>query len=124
MSRPIGVTASAIVAILGCIVAVVMSVLALGSLFVQSQPQTVNSGPQVVAGAVMFAVLSGFGVWTAIGVLLLRPWARISILIFAGFLVVGSALALLATMSIPMPPDISADVVQQMRRGIAVVTAV
>ena len=52
MSRPVGVTASAIVAILGSIFALLLAVLSVASLFIETpQPQH----PQfVIAGAAMF----------------------------------------------------------------------
>src|SRR3954462_1701936 len=124
MSRPVGVTVSAIVAILGCILALLMAVLSLGSLFVQTGAHTADNSPQIIAGAFMFTVLSGFGICTAIGILQLRPWARMSMVIFAGVLVVGSAFMLLATMTIPMSPDISTGTVRQVRRMMAMVSAV
>jgi magnesium-transporting ATPase (P-type) len=101
-----------------------MAVASLGSLFVQTQIQSPTLGPQVVGGALMFAVFSAAGVWTAIGVLLLRPWARTAILIFAGFLAVGSVLFLLTIMAVPMPPDISPATVQQARRVMGIVFGV
>ena len=70
MSRPVGVTASAIVAILGSIFAVLLAVLSVASLFIETpQPQH----PQfVIAGtahtfhrtiAVMFGIPLAIGVW-------------------------------------------------------------
>jgi hypothetical protein len=121
MSRPVGVTASAIVGILGSIFVVLLAVLSVASLFVETaQPHPPNSAQSVIAGAVMFAAFAGIGIWTSVGLFRLRPWARTSILVFAGFLAAGSILSLLMTMAVPMPPAMTAGTEQLFRRVIAV----
>jgi hypothetical protein len=121
MSRPIGVTASAIVAILGSIFALLLAALSLASLFIATaQPQPPNSSQLVIAGAAMFAAFAGVGIWTSVGLFRLRSRARISILVFAGFLAVGSILGLLGTMAMPIPPGMTADTQQVVRRGMVV----
>jgi len=122
MSRPVGVTASAVVAILGSIFTLVFSALAVGSLFMETtQPQPPNSAPFVVAGALIFVVFACIGFWTSVGLFRLRPWARSAILVFAAFLAAGSILTLLMTMAVPMPADMSPATAHSVRRGMAVI---
>jgi hypothetical protein len=120
MSRPVGVTASAVVAILGSIFALVFAALAVASLFMETtQPQPPNSAPFVVAGALMFVTFACIGFWTSVGLFRLRPWARTAILVFAGFLAVSSIFTLLITIAVPLPADISADTGHTIRRLMA-----
>jgi hypothetical protein len=120
MSRPVGVTASAVVAILGSVLTLVFASLAVASLFIETtQPQPPNSAPFVVAGALMFVAFACIGFWTSAGLFRLRPWARTAILVFAGFLAAGSVLTLLMTMVVPMPPDMGAATQHTVRRLIA-----
>jgi len=121
MSRPVGVTASAIVAILGSIFALLLAAVVVASPYIappQSQPP--NSGQLVIAGAAMFVALAGFGIWTSVGLFRLRSWARTSILVFAGFLAACSVFSLLVAMAVPMPSEITASTEQVVRRTIAV----
>lgn len=125
MNRPPGVTASAIVAIIGSILALLFAGFGIASLFVETpQPQPPNAGPVIIAGALMTALFAVAGIGTGIGVFRLRPWARTSILVFAGFLAAGCIFALLATMAVPIPPDIGADTSQLFRRIAAIMFGV
>src|SRR6266446_138377 len=108
MSRPVGVTASAIVAILGSIFTLLFAVMGISSLFIETQPQPPNSPQFVIVGAAMFTVFAGIGIWTSVGIFRLRSWARTSILVFAGFLGASSILGLLATMAMQTPPAMTA----------------
>jgi hypothetical protein len=119
MSRPISVTASAVVAILGSLIALAFAAFLAASPFIaMAQPQPPNSGQFAVAGAAMFAAFGAFGIWTAVGLFRLRPWARTSILIFAGFLGACFSFSLLIIMLMPLPPQLSAGTGQTLR-GIA-----
>ena len=122
MSRPVGVTASAIVGILGSIVALLLAVLSVASLFIETpQPQH----PQfVIAGAAMFTALAGIGIWTSVGLFRLRSWARTSILVFAGFLAAGSIFNLVISMAVPIPPEFTAGTAHTFRRTMAVMFGV
>src|SRR4030081_998514 len=96
MSRPVGVTASAVVAILGSIFTLVFAAFAVASLFMETtQPQPPNSGPFVVLGSLIFVAFACIGFWTSAGLFRLRPWARTAILVFAGFLAAGFIFTLL-----------------------------
>jgi hypothetical protein len=108
MARPVGVTASAIVAILGSIFALLFALLAVASLFVETaQPQPPNKPQMVIVGALLFAAFAGIGIWTSFGLLRLRSWARTSILIFAGFMVAMCIFSLVVTMALPIPPEMA-----------------
>ena len=121
MSRPAGVTASAIVAILGSIFALLLAVLSVASLFIETtRPQPPNSGQFVIAGAAMPVALAGIGIWTSVGLFRLRSWARTSILVIAGFLAAVSAFSLLLTMAVPIPPEFSGATEHTFRRMMAV----
>jgi hypothetical protein len=72
----------------------------------------------------MFAAFAGIGVWTSVGLFRLRSWARMSILVFAGFLAAGSIFGLLMAMAVPTPPGISAGAEHTFRRAIVVMFGV
>src|SRR3954463_16817733 len=118
MPRPVGVTASAIVAFLGSTLALVFAPLAVANLFM-APPAGSQAPPPPAAAliptAVLFAVLGGIGIWTAVDLFRLRSWARTSILIFAGFLGTACVFVLLMFMVVPMPPEITADTVHYFR---------
>ena len=120
MSRPVGVTASAVVAILGSILALLFAVVALASPFIETtKPKPPDTAQFVIVGAAMFMALAGSGIWTAIGLFRLRPWARTSILVFAVFVAVSSIFTLLVAIAVPMPPDISAGTERTLRQTMA-----
>jgi hypothetical protein len=117
MSRPVGVTASAVVAILGSIFTLVFASLAVASLFIETtQPQPPNNTSFVLMGSLMFVGFACLGFWTAVGLFRLHPWARTSILVFAGFLAAGSAFILLMIMVLPLPANMSAVTGHTVRR--------
>jgi hypothetical protein len=121
MSRPVGVTASAIVAILGSIFALLLAGVLVATPYIappQSQPP--NGAQFAIAAALMFVALAGIGTWTSVGLFRLRSWARTSILVFAGFIAVGCIFSLLITMAVPMPPATTAGTEHIIRRTIAV----
>jgi hypothetical protein len=108
MSRPVGVTASAIVAILGSLFTLLMAVVVVASSFVATpQSQAASNTGFAIGGALFLAALGALGIATAIGLFRMRQWARTSILVFAGFITVVGTLMLLMTMvvPIPVPPD-------------------
>ena len=116
MTRPAGVTASAIVATLGSALALLMASAAVASLFMpRPQPQPPNSTQAVIMGATLFAVLAGVGIWTSVGLFRMRSWARTSILIIACFIAGTCLVALVATTAVPLPATISSDTRQFFR---------
>jgi hypothetical protein len=104
MSKPPGVTASAIVAILGSTVILVFASLIVVALFTEPPPSAPpDTIPFGIALAMTNMILGGIGIWTSIGLLRLRPWARTSMIVFAGFLGVVGISGLAMTISGPMP---------------------
>jgi hypothetical protein len=125
MSKPVGVTASAVVAIVGSALALLFAVLAVAALFIEPpQGQPPNSAQFVIAGAAMFVIFAGIGIWTSVGLFRLRSWARLSILVFAGFLAAGSIFGLLMAVAAPTPPGITAGAEHTFRRAIVVMFGV
>jgi hypothetical protein len=107
MRRPVGVTASAIVAIIGSVFTLLIAAMSAVSPFMEStQPQPPNSAGVVIAGAAVLGVVGALGIATSVGLFRLAPWARISILVFAGFLGFSCIFGLLLAMSMPVPPEL------------------
>jgi hypothetical protein len=121
MSRPVGVTASAIVAILGSILALVFAVLMVATPFIATaQPQPPNTAQIAIAAAAVFAAFAGIGIWTSVGLFRLRSRARTSILVIAGFVAAFSIFALLVSLAVPLPPEINAGTERIVRRTMTV----
>ena len=118
MSRPIGVTASAVVAILGSVITLLVAAMAVSSLFIEPpRAQPPNSVQFAIAGTAMMAALACFGIWTSVGLFRLRSWARTSILIFAGFAAAWCILALVVSRIMPIPPDVPSGAERTIRQG-------
>ena len=124
--RWIGIRASG-----GLTVAGSLATLALGGLMLVSMtlapPPTGPAAPpfpMATMGIVMasiFALFSGWGIWTAIGIFRRRGWARISILIFAvllTFMGVGGGLAILVV-QLPAQPNVTQGMMNAVRWGMA-----
>jgi hypothetical protein len=89
------------VAILGSVVALVFVAFTVASLFVATpQPRPPNSAQAIMASAAIFTALAAIGIWTSVGLFRLRPWARTSSLIFAGFIAASCVFALVITMAV------------------------
>ena len=106
MKKPFGVTASAIVALLGsllmlglCVVLCLVLVLSPGR-----GPMPPETKLGMVLGLGIFGFLGAWGTATAIGLLRLRNWGRVSILIFATLLALTGVVAAPAILLIPAPP--------------------
>jgi len=109
MNRSSGVTAAAITALVGSILWILLIFLSafgmiLGFKTIQSQ-----QGLEMPAMGIMglgIAIQFAFGVWgvlTAIGVLWLKEWARICMLVFSGLLIGFSVLTLPVVIVMPLP---------------------
>jgi hypothetical protein len=106
MNKPAGVVASAVVAIIGSVFTILMAVVILATVFIETpQSQTPGYPGVAIGSALMLTGLAGLGIWTAIGLLRLRPWARVSILVFAGFMAVTCVLVLVMIGIMPIPPS-------------------
>jgi len=105
MNRSRGVTASAVVVFIGsgfALLAALITALALAI-----TPRTVQQ-PELPIGMTIGILVSeaGFAVWgivSGIGLLGLRQWARISVLVFSGFLLLATVPALVIVPAMPMP---------------------
>jgi|HubBroStandDraft_1064217.scaffolds.fasta_scaffold659774_2 membrane protease YdiL (CAAX protease family) len=108
MKRSAGVTAAAIVAMLGSAFTLFMAVVTgLGLVLVRYLPQRNGIAPMGAVAALgpilFYLALGGCGFATALGILKLRPWSRISMIIFGGFTVVSCVVTGLFMFFIPMP---------------------
>lgn len=101
MKRPAGVTGSAGVAIIGS-----LFTLSLAGMLVSAGVISQAPGPDIrgiiIGTAVVLAVLSILGLATAWGLLYLRPWARITALVFAGIMAAVSAMIVAFITTVPM----------------------
>ena len=126
MKRSIGVTLSAVVTILGSVLTALFGVLMLMSFWVSR-----GGGPEVppyarVAGLVMAGLmfaLAAWGVTTAVGLIRLRRWARVCILVFSALMVLmfGSAAVVMAVVPLPSPPNAPPGLMTGVRIGIVCV---
>ncbi len=111
MKRSVGVTISALIVLVGCGVTLVSSAfMALGLAEIVSRGAT----PQFSKAAAVFLVLfmlalAIWGLATGINLLHLREWARISVLVFSGFLLVISlpGIGMMLLVPFPTPPDVA-----------------
>src|SRR5215471_18484574 len=125
-----GITASAVVALLGSVIAILFGgLIGLSGLTVltsSAAPPPGQALPSIAVVAIMAAVEFGFGAWgiaSAVGVLRLKNWARVCFLIFGGLLAffsfctaVGFVLSAVALPS-TLPPNVSPGLF----RGVALV---
>lgn len=133
MSRPASVTASAVTAI-AC--SILTALFGAGILYFVLSPtfQSVRArqpDPATVRGLVIAATIfieacAAWGIATAVGLLRLRSWARISIVVFAGILAFGALIALIASLAAPPPatPGVPAKAAAAFRITMAVVYAI
>lgn len=113
MKRSWGVTAAAVVALLGsACIAILGAVVLFGALmyFGGRNPESVLSrqAPAPTIAPMIFGVvfeigLAAWGLSTAVALLRPKAWSRISMLIFAGFLGVTAAFSGLIFMILPLP---------------------
>lgn len=108
MKRSPGVTAAAVVAILGSALSLLMAVLVLLSVVLVGSLPASRGGPALTGAALVapilfYIALGAWGIATALGLFRLRPWSRISILIFSGLLICGCLLTTIVMLVIPIP---------------------
>ena len=123
MKRSIAVTVSAIIVLVGSVLCVASGLM--GALAIVVERGRLSEGQATTATALLgmlVLILPGiWGVATGIGLLLLKGWARISILIFAALLalcVFGAPMILL--IPFPATPDVDANFLWGMRIGLAI----
>jgi len=106
MKRSTGVTVSAVFVFIGSGLTIAFGLLTIAvAVFVPKQPQQ----PPFLRYILLFSVgmYLTFGIWgvaSGVGLLRLRQWARISVLVFSGILLVFTVPALLIVPFIPMQP--------------------
>jgi hypothetical protein len=128
VTRSTGVTLTAIAAALGAIVGLLFVGIFVSPLGLPATPPPQTGvSPAFLriaqfAAITMFAVMSIWSAVTAIGLWKLKPWARWSVLIYAGLLLFVSLPAALFTMFVPMPPgpNLSEQTMHIIRWGISV----
>jgi len=120
MKRSVGVTISAVVVLLGCLVMILMGGLSLVVPFLPSSSAPEPPLRVMLIGSSMLLGFAAWGILTAIGLFRLRPWARISMLVFSVFLVFATTVSAVAIFFMPIPAgqNISAQVMLATRIGI------
>lgn len=105
MNRSVGVTISAAVVLLGCGIALVSAAfMVLGFAEMAARGAAPPFGKIAGVFLVLFMLcLAGWGIATGISLLRLREWARISMLVFSGFLLVVSFPGILMMLFVPFP---------------------
>jgi hypothetical protein len=132
MKRSVGVTISAVVVLFGSGIALVSTAfMVLGFAEMAARGAAPPFGRIAGVFLVLFMLcLAGWGVATGISLLYLREWARISMLVFSGFLLVVSFPGILMMLFVPFPapPGISdpamQDVMAATRIGMVIFYAV
>jgi hypothetical protein len=126
MKRSAGVTASAVLTFIGSAFTLLMAAFAvLGALVSSRLPMTrpapVNLGAIVAVEALFIFGFGAWGVASGVGLLKLKQWARISVIVFAAILVFCCVPAGLLMALIPLPntsaANLPADFITVMRVG-------
>ncbi|MEX2177361.1 MAG: hypothetical protein WD801_01535 [Gemmatimonadaceae bacterium] len=117
MQRPLGVTLSAVVAIIGSALALLFAAIVAVSTATGTGDMAAYGGP-VVFMALLSAAAGVTGLFTAVGLLRLRPWARTSMLVFAGIVAVFSLAGgtVMAVLPLPPTPGMTDATMQTVRR--------
>lgn len=128
MKRSVGVTVIAVLSLIGSICTLLMGILLFVVLVFVSPPNTrdLSTSPAVGKVILAFAALiyilpAIWGIVSGVGLFRLANWARISIMVFAAFLVLISAFAGLGTLLMPMPPTVDPSAMVTIRAVMGVV---
>lgn len=128
-NRSTGVTAAAIVAFVGSSLTALMSLLVLFLLVVRRAMPLSSAGAAAPADltapltltALIYTSLTVWGISTGVGLLRLKAWARASILVFAGFLVLTAGAAVPVLFILSRMPELQHGPPEARAAGIAVV---
>ena len=132
MSRPASVTAAAVVVVAGSVFAIIGGIasvyFALSPGFRAMRPQAAN--PTFVTGILiaLAAITLAFAAWgiaTSIGLVRMRSWARVSLVVFAvllAFISLISAVGVFA--ATPVQPGMAPQMARNLRYGVAGVYAI
>jgi hypothetical protein len=122
----IGIRASGGLSIAGSVATLLLGGLMLFSMTLAPPPRGPAAPPFPMAAigvvmAAIFAIFSGWGIWTAVAIFRRRGWARISIMVFAvllTFMGVGGGLAILVV-QLPAQPNVTQSTMNAIRWGMA-----
>ena len=108
MKRPVGVILTAIFAIAGALLFVLMMVFE--SILIVNPPKgaVMPEGAQLGLwmGVVMFGILGAWGIATGVGLFRLKNWARISQIIFSVLLALVALVSAPVILMLPAPPNV------------------
>jgi hypothetical protein len=104
MTRPAGVTASAVVGIIGSVLTLLLAGLFVYAANTPESAQIPNYRTVTVVVAMVIAAHAVFGILNAVALLKLKRWARTATLVFAGIMATMSLMLGLVSMVIPLPP--------------------
>ncbi|HUK88208.1 MAG TPA: hypothetical protein VLT85_11130 [Terriglobales bacterium] len=124
MKRSLGVTIAAGIVLLGSGLTLLLGLLIAALAWMQSDPRLAALRPLLLVEAAMFGVVAVLGIATGVDLLRLRRWARVSVLIFGGFLglmgfTAGFVILLMPFPTPPHPPAELARVMTGVRVGIS-----
>lgn len=117
MSRPLSVTISAVLVLLGSLLTLLMAAL-MGLAMSMALPGAAAQPPfmrqMMVSMAALFVGLGIWGIATAVGLFRMKRWARASMLLFSGGLVFFAACSFLPLFFMPFfaPPDVPNTVIR------------
>jgi hypothetical protein len=132
MARSGGITFSAVVVLLGSVFAILCGGIAVLGSIMASTAALATSAPMdfryiAIAEAIFYVGFGGWGIASGVGLINTRQWARISMLVFAGLLLLFSLPACLAFAIIRFPesgdPNLPANFMAMIRVGMAMVFA-
>ena len=108
MERSGGVTFSATVVLIGSSLTILLGgLMVLGSLWAPSANQATNLpvsiGYVLTAEAIVFFGFGGWGIASGVGLIQLRQWARVSVMIYAAILLFVSVIPAIVLCFIPLP---------------------
>ncbi len=105
MTRSVGVTIAAVVAIIGSVFSLLCGLFTLLGTLLQSvtTPATPFLKYSLFITSALLLGLAAWGIATAIGLFRLHRWARTSILVFSGLLIFFGAISALFIVFIPIP---------------------
>jgi len=108
--RSAGVTAAAVISILGSALCFLFALLILLASFAMPSQPSMPSFPRVAVSleCVLFGILAAWGIATAIGSFRLRGWARVSTIVFSLLLATGCGSGALSLAFIRPPPQTGA----------------
>jgi hypothetical protein len=102
MKRPAGITVSAVFSLLGSLAMLGLCLL-IGAMLLLQRSTSAETKPGLAISLVMFGVLGTWGLISAIGLLGLRNWARISIVVFSVLLAAVGLCSTPVILLMPMP---------------------